>query len=544
MKTEISTLFKEKRPAFALLALIFLLPIVFCLFAQNIIPKERWYFLPICLIIFLTFCYLSMFFKKKKEKIALSILFALSFIPNLTVLGYLFISRLYMKRDLYWVIFETNPDESKEYIMSFATWPIVISIIAYLSAGIWLISKLHSQKSLSPKKQKTGISISVVIIVLYIVFHYLIKSVPTFDFYKSAFQYVYTNYKFEKERNERKSIKIDVNCVLPDSVQNLFVVLIGESASTCHQSLYGYHRPTTPLMDSTRAELDIFTDIVTSDTHTAGSLQKALTFASHEHPEYYTSRPDIVELFNAAGFETYWITNQGILDRWRGSYAIFAREADHLVNVGVAQQPDGIVLPALNEALTDTVNRNKIIFIHLMGNHHYYHSRYTPEFQRFDHKALNDLNKDYYTPHSRKATDDYDNSILYGDYIFNSVREQLKATEKSACLLFFSDHGEEVYDFRDASGHLLTNIYFCQARVPFVLWRSDEYKMQMPEIVIDTARSYSTEDLIYSISTLCGLHYSDYEPRKSLFTKEYSSPQKRIIGKEDYLDILKKNMPF
>jgi heptose-I-phosphate ethanolaminephosphotransferase len=203
---------------------------------------------------------------------------------------------------------------------------------------------------------------------------------------------------------------------------------------------------------------------------------------------------------------------------------------------------DEIVVPALQEAINDSINKNKIIFIHLMGNHHFYHSRYPESFEYFNHKTLNDLHKPFLNDAMRTTIDSYDNSIRYGDFVYNEILEQVKASDKPSFLLFFSDHGEEVYDFRKVSGHALTNVYPCQSRVPFVLWRSEAYRQEMPDLVIDTARAYSTEELIYAVSNLCGLKYEDYDATKSLFSKEYKKPARRLVGKEDYEDILKKPM--
>ena len=134
----------------------------------------------------------------------------------------------------------------------------------------------------------------------------------------------------------------------------------------------------------------------------------------------------------------------------------------------------------------------------------------------------------------RKTIDEYDNSVRYGDFIYTSILERLKALQISSWLLFFSDHGEEVYDVRDARGHHMSNVYPCQCRIPFVLWRSEQYKEEMSEIVIDTTRPYSIENVIHSISALSRLDYAGAERELSIFSNEYKTPEKRLVGKEDY----------
>ena len=336
---------------------------------------------------------------------------------------------------------------------------------------------------------------------------------------------------------------MDVTCTLPDSVNHVFVVILGESTSPCHMSLYGYSRETTPLMDARRNELSIYSDVNTPDNHTFAATQKILTFADHEHPEYFHQKPSIIGLFKAAGFETYWITNHMLLSKWGGSYGVVAQESDQLLDLSVFGKTDEVLLPALDEVLRDTVSsKNKIIFIHPMGNHHAYNCRYPDEFEYFDHLQQNDLEDLGFRDEEAKTTiDEYDNSILFGDFIFSSILDQLKSLNStSSFLLFFSDHGEEVYDTRSARGHFISNVYPCQARIPFVLWRSEAYQEIMPDIVIDTERPHSVEHVIYSLSTLSGLKYEEYLPEKSIFTPEYTIPEKRIVGDELFDDILNK----
>jgi heptose-I-phosphate ethanolaminephosphotransferase len=86
----------------------------------------------------------------------------------------------------------------------------------------------------------------------------------------------------------------------------------------------------------------------------------------------------------------------------------------------------------------------------------------------------------------------------------------------------------------------MSNVYPCQCQIPFVLWRSEKYKEENPDIVIDTTRPYSIEDVIYSLSTLSRLTYKDNDQTLSIFSADFADPGKRLVGKEDYEDVLKK----
>ncbi len=539
----VKKLLAERKWAFVLIFFVLLFNPVFYFWADNISAKDKNMAWITCIVVALAMCCIDLFVKKKGEKIFLGIFYLLSLVPNLIVWSYLFVSHLCMKRDMFWVIFTTHKTESQEFLHEFVTWQMCVAATIYVVVGILCWVKTHSTQSLSLKKYWPLFSFSVALVLLSIILQYLVQAIPAFDFYKSRVLYWRENIIFQQEKEFRKSLKMDVQCALPDSINHTFVVLLGESASACHMSLYGYFRETTPLMDAQKDELEVYTDVVTPDTHTFGVMQKVLTFGNHEHPEYFRQKPSMVEMLKSAGFETYWISNKAFLTKWGGSYGIIAEEADHLYDLSALQQKDEIVIPSLQKALADTIQKNKIIFIHVMGNHHAYNCRYPQQYSYFDHKTRNDLpDLGFRTGHMKQVIDEYDNSIRYGDYVYSQVLEELKKQNTSSFLLFFSDHGDEVYDYRDAAGHFMSNVYPSQCKIPFVLWRSDTYKEIMPNLAIDTSRAYSIENVIYSLSTLCDLKYADNEQELSIFSPEYKTPAKRLVGKENYEDILKKNL--
>jgi len=488
-----------------------------------------------CLIVGMALCCINLFLKKKGEKIYSGILFLLSLAPNIIVWSYLYLSNLYMKQDMFWVIFGTNMSESIEYFDHFINWQAIFVSFLYVLVGIFLWIKIRSKHSLSIRKYWFILLFSISIVLLGIILQHLAQAIPTFDFYKSGIQFVNESRNFQKEKERRKKLVMDIQCALPDSTSHVFVVVLGESTSTYHMSLYDYFRETNPLLEARKDELETYTDVVTPDTYTIGVMKKVLTFADHEHPEYYTQKASVVELFNAAGFETYWISNQAFLSKFGGSYGAIAMESKHVYDLSVLKKHDEIVLPYLDEVLNDSVTANKIIFIHLMGSHHTYSYRYPSEFEQFNHAERDDLTgKDFLNNRMKKTIDEYDNSVLYGDFIVNSIIDQVKDKNTSSFVLYFSDHGEEIYETRDAQGHFMSNIYPCQSLIPFILWQSEIYKESNLDLVIDTSRPYSIENVIHSLSTLSGLQYENYQSEKSIFSTEYKVPEKRMVGKEDY----------
>ena len=57
----------------------------------------------------------------------------------------------------------------------------------------------------------------------------------------------------------------------------------------------------------------------------------------------------------------------------------------------------------------------------------------------------------------------------------------------SSVLVYLSDHGENVYDIGDCVGRLYDVPYFYE--IPFMIWCSDKYVKQHPDIVESIRKS-------------------------------------------------------
>jgi heptose-I-phosphate ethanolaminephosphotransferase len=86
----------------------------------------------------------------------------------------------------------------------------------------------------------------------------------------------------------------------------LYVIVIGESLARHHMHLYGYPRDTTPELDKLAAagELLVFRHAVTSHALTVPAMLAALRFPDGRGHDQQT----VFDVFNGAGFRTYWIS--------------------------------------------------------------------------------------------------------------------------------------------------------------------------------------------------------------------------------------------
>jgi heptose-I-phosphate ethanolaminephosphotransferase len=286
------------------------------------------------------------------------------------------------------------------------------------------------------------------------------------------------------------------------------VVIIGESTSRLHFGLYGYHRNTTPKLSELKEELSVFSDVVSGDTYTIGSLVKAMVI--HKDRK---AVGNIIQLMKQAGFKTYWLSNQPPIGMFETLVTKIGLSADesHFINAENYYLPtrfDEDLLPVFANVLDDKASK-KIIFIHLMGAHADYAYRYPKPFAIFptdlDNKKQNTINH-------------YDNAIMYTDHVLRSIIDTVKTRQLPSSVLYFSDHGEEVYDTIDFVGHPPNGAFsFNMIEIPFLLWDSKKKKMPQPFL----KRKFLLNDLPHAIADLYGISSSDLDTTRSVFHKSF-----------------------
>lgn len=308
------------------------------------------------------------------------------------------------------------------------------------------------------------------------------------------------------------------------------LVIIGESASRGHHSLYGYPLSTTPSLDAISDSLFVFTDAIGSSSATAGNIERILTFKNDDNTYGdWWKYPTVVDLFNNAGFRTFWISNQERTGVWSNSSGVLASTAS-VVNYTSAEDSedalleknDEIVIPPVTEAISDPSER-KLIFCHLMGSHTLFEKRYPKSRRHFSASGV-------MAKFSRKWLDGekgaliahYDNSIRFTDSIVGVMLRQISRLSSPAFVIYFSDHGENVYDDRNFNGRDRKHV-----EVPFLVFLNRAFIRNFPDMsaALERARKLpvSTANIVYSLMTLCGVRYPLYDP-----SRDFLSPLFRI----------------
>ena len=79
------------------------------------------------------------------------------------------------------------------------------------------------------------------------------------------------------------------------------------------------------------------------------------------------------------------------------------------------------------------------------------------------------------TQQERQVVADYDNATRYNDQVVDAILARF--TDRDAIAVYLSDHGEEVYDYRDffCRSHdlpLTPEVCKYQFEIPFMIWMS------------------------------------------------------------------------
>ena len=256
--------------------------------------------------------------------------------------------------------------------------------------------------------------------------------------------------------------------------REVYVYIIGEASRAMNWQLYGYGRETNPLL-SQEEGLVVFRDVLTQSNTTHKSVPLILSsVAPAEHDELYR-RKGLPALFNEAGFDTWFISNQS---RQGAMIDHLAHDAKHLIYIR-SPRHDTQLLDEMRKAVEKSTSRKLFFILHCYGSHFSYHQRYPREFAYF--QPDNDVA--IAKQHRPMLVNAYDNSVRYTDYVLSKIIDYLGSLENtSSALLYCADHGEDLIDdHRERFLHASPTTTAYQLYVASLAWFSESYRERFPE---------------------------------------------------------------
>lgn len=469
--------------------------------------------------------YLMMFLLRRINVSVPKIFAGIQFVvllPYLLNLGYALVEKDCVTADSLIAVYQTNINEIGEFLKSTAPlYVYFIAIFALLLIFAFLITTLKASyiKGASDGRKET---ISIVLAFLCIgvicnkTFHdsYFARIIRDSKGYLRSVQY-YNAYRFDVNGKPKY---IEATSSYPGD--ETFLVIIGESQNRKHMSAYGYSRDTTPWLAAQRANDNfvIMENGYACNTLTMLALSQALTEKSQYNHKALDKSYSLIDIAKAAGFKTYWISNQAQYGSYNTPITLIANCADEKIwlnsDSSASSSYDEKVLPALSSINS---KGKKVIFIHLYGNHLEYNHRYPhEEYGKFDNSnyagKVVDLQK----------LNAYDNSMYYNDCVTEKIFQYAKQNWNVSSIAYFSDHGEAVVS---NNKHIPSKYEDDMGTVPVYFYFSDEYIKAHPAIVARTKKNkdiYFTNDMMYdALLDLWGITTPYYNAKENFLSNEY-----------------------
>lgn len=441
--------------------------------------RELMQTLSVASIFFGLFANLFWFCRTLKQKplrllcgIAAFIFCLLTYFVPLLFLGYSAVSGGKMlSADILMTLFQTNPDEVMDYISEqnqLLWWSA--NTVLLLGTVLFLVFcfKLNSCRQNCRKPA---------VITLLLLAYLSIFSLPRLQL--NCAVTTAANMKatlkgfaeYQASLGERKARLQELQKILHSSSDGVYMLVLGESTTRDHMHAYGYVRPTTPWLDKelSNPQALIFQNAYSNHVHTIPSLLYILTQQNQYNDIKLKDAYSVIEIAKAAGYQTYWLSNQkkySVSDTPLTTIAQSADKAqyinDYTGNKSVSTYTD----EKLAEFLPDLSHSSKaLVIVHLMGCHSLYTDRYTEEFAVFSGSA--------------EKVDTYDNCILHNDYVLEQLYGNISRAPNFMGWFYLSDHGEEP-DLNLA--HESSKFTFQMSHIPLVMIFSEKFKQQKPDV--------------------------------------------------------------
>lgn len=432
---------------------------------------------------------------------------------------------------------ESNIAESAEYLQSYFSG-FNFALITLLFVPM-VFFKFLTLKPLILSLTNKLINGGVIIMIIGV---YYFKNLQDYNLYSivwNSYQLyqnqmsLYENYGLHSSYGNFKEVTFNGS-----SERKIYVLVIGESTTRHRMGIYNYPRNTNPLLTKIKEELTIFEDVISPHTHTIPSLSKMMSLSNYED-EDRLSEGSVIQLMNQAGFNTYWISNQRPVGWNESLISRIAEAADETSFIN--QQADFLTTPydsALIPYFNETIDSKKekiFVVIHLLGTHNKYSKRYPEDRLHYSGNAPLSISENI---EDNKIINEYDNAVVFNDYILYEIISRLKLENASSYMLYVSDHGEDVFQVNNSASHTETMGTYPMYDVPFVLWSSKKFMHE--KLKANVRKKYMLDDLIYSIADLSDIKFKSFEPQRSIFSDSLIQRKRLIYNKQNYDSIFER----
>lgn len=245
-------------------------------------------------------------------------------------------------------------------------------------------------------------------------------------FYYSVKQDVLKQEEFRKKPSSWKILK-------SKKPNKITVFIIGESVRKDFMGTYNPQFNNTPFLNSVKKIQ--FQNTISFGAHTIQSLTNSLSITN-----LGVGTNNIVSLAKTVGYQTYWLSNQGIVGVHDSEISAMGKSANYskFISKGTFDnfKKDEELLDIFKSQLTEDLN--SIYFLHTIGSHPSPCDITSNEYSKF------------VVSHSISC---YIESIKRTDSFIKDVYNLLKETKQGFQIIYFSDHGLRITESNELLHH-------------------------------------------------------------------------------------------
>jgi len=536
-------------------------------------PIPRW------MLIFLHAYMLAAVVTFSKSKVVKALAYIVIYVLFTTEITLEWIFGMNISPNVIMLFVETNARESKEFLESMLDkpqlWQVPLCVAGMIVMNI-IVEKNRlrvNQWCKGPKTTKILRGIAIFLLIGGVIFSYnyvklfLCDEMNEVDEWRSHMRnpddlvtkVVVSFYDMsiaEKEMSRVITLAEQVEA-LPQSASNdslNVIVVIGESYIREHAALYGYPLQTTPFLSHEQKEgrLFVFTDMVSPYNQTTRVIRNLLSCNSLGHHEDWSSAPPFTAIYKKNGYHVTMYDNQKNFDMgFVFAYSLntylyhpqIMKACYHETNDSTFEF-DGQMVDDYQKRQTPSAKR--LVLFHLLGQHVGFEYRYPKNFAYFNEDSLSFRKEPWLTKDMREDIVHYDNATRYNDHVLQQIIGLYD--QQNTIVVYLSDHGEEVYDYRENSGRDdwgmgsdPRQVLRWQYMVPFVVWCSDKYAATHPDIIKQLQNATSRPAMLDNVCQLL-FHLSDlktpyYNKTRDVLSSDYVCP-KRILNESIDCDSL------
>ena len=434
---------------------------------------------------------------------------------------------------------ERNWAQRLGYALRFVAIPLVASLGLVVGLSSWVGEKQRMLQFFGNEQTREA------------------EKVSLHSFYSPFYRLAHAAHFLQIARDETELLMDRMQQLQVDSVAGHcpnIIVVIGESYNKHHASIYGYPLPTTPKLAALQRQgsLVVFDDVITPWNVTSQCFQSFLSPLAAAEPGAWTDGVLFPNVFRRAGYKVAFVTNQfyrsashDVID-FNGSFFLNDERMDSLCfdfRNKFRSNSEGNIMQLLKGYAA--VDRNLYV-LHLLGQHMDYSVRYPKDRAIF---SASDIDRPDLSERERSIVAHYANATRYNDSVVWTIIRYFR--HQDAILLYFADHGEEVYDhgqrmygrnhMAEPTADVLRNEY----EIPFMFWASRRFRQRHPamwqRIRAARRRPFSHDDLPHLLFGLAGIATSYYQPARDPLSDEFR-PQRRVVKQGlDYDSIISKS---